>query len=114
MVWAVGTASSTSRGMTCALLLLCTSTTGDSPDTVTVSSTAPTFRSALIVAVKLDCSSTPSRLTVENPGRLNVSTYTPGRRFSILYAPFASVLADRTCSMSAGLDGSTTDPGRRG
>ena len=38
-----------------------------------VSSTAPTFRSALIVAVKSDVSSTFSRLTVLNPGRVNVT-----------------------------------------
>jgi hypothetical protein len=38
-------------------VLLCTSTTGDAPDTVTDSSSAPTFSSALIVAVKFDGSS---------------------------------------------------------
>ena len=35
MVPAVGTASSTSRVSTCCLALLCTSTTGEAPDTVT-------------------------------------------------------------------------------
>ena len=47
---------------------------GAMEETVTVSSTAPTFISALIVAVKFDWSSMPSFLTVENPGRLNVRT----------------------------------------
>ncbi len=73
MVCAEGTASSTSRESTCAFALLCTSTIGDSPATVTVSSTAPTLRSALIVAVKFDCSSTASFFTVANPGSENVN-----------------------------------------
>ncbi len=72
MVCEVGTASSISRDSTCAFELLCTSTTGDWPETVTVSSIAPTFRSALMVEVKFDGSSTPSRFTAENPGRLKV------------------------------------------
>ena len=57
MVLAVGTASSTSRDSTCCLTLLCTSTTGEAPDTVTDSCSVPTLSSTLIVAVKLDCSS---------------------------------------------------------
>ncbi len=84
MVWAEGTASSTSRDNTCDLVLLCTSTIGDSPETVTVSSMAPTFKSALMVAVKFDDSSMPSFFTLENPGSVNVRVYMPGRRFSIL------------------------------
>src|SRR5262245_31318389 len=67
--------------------------------------------SALIVAVKFDASSMPSFLTVEKPGSVNVRVYTPGRRLSILYAPFASVVADRTCSINAGLAASTVTPG---
>ena len=42
-------------------------------ETVTVSSSAPTLRSAFTVAVKVAGSSIPSRLTVENPGRVNVT-----------------------------------------
>ena len=72
MVWADGTASSISRFSTCALTLLWTSTTGDSPETVTVSSTVPTFRSALMVEVKFEGSSMASFLMIENPTRLNV------------------------------------------
>src|SRR5262249_31415054 len=34
-----------------------------------------------------------------------------GRRFSILYAPLASVFTDRTFSISAGLAASTVTPG---
>ena len=67
MVFALGTASSTSRDSTCVFWLVCTSTTGDEPETVTDSSSAPTFRSALTVAVKFEGSSRFSRLTVENP-----------------------------------------------
>ena len=54
-------------------VMLCVSTIGDSPVTVIVSSSAPTFRSALIVAVKSDVSSTPSRLTTLKPGSVNVT-----------------------------------------
>ena len=68
MVPDVGTAFSTSRVSTCCLALLCTSTTGEAPDTVTDSCSVPTLRSMLIVAVKLPCSSTPSRMTVLKPG----------------------------------------------
>src|SRR5688572_33022364 len=35
----------------------------------------------------------------------------PGRRFSILYAPFESVATDRTLSMSTSLAASTVTPG---
>ena len=50
-----------------------TSTTGDAPDTVTDSSSAPTFISPLIVAVKPAGSSTPSRLTVLKPSSEKVT-----------------------------------------
>jgi hypothetical protein len=53
--------------------MLCVSTIGDSPVTVSVSSSAPTFRSTLIVAVKSEVSSMPSRITVENPGSSNLT-----------------------------------------
>ena len=36
-------------------------------------------------AVKVPDSSTPSRCTVAKPGSVNVTVYTPGRRFSIAY-----------------------------
>ena len=69
----VGIASSVSRFSTCDLVVLCTSTTGDAPVTVSVSSSAPTFISAFTVMVKSDGSSRPSRLTVENPPSVKVS-----------------------------------------
>ena len=53
--------------------MFCVSTIGDSAETVIVSSIAPTFRSALIVAVKSDVSSMPSRLTMLKPGSVNVT-----------------------------------------
>ena len=53
---------------------LCTSTIGDSALTVMVSSTAPTCMSAFTVAVNDPKSSTFSRLTVENPVNVNVTT----------------------------------------
>ena len=51
----------------------CTSTTGDSPVTVTVSSTAPTCSWALICTALSPISSTSSRITVLNPGKVNVT-----------------------------------------
>ena len=53
MLRPVGTASSTCRLSTTCCTAFCTSTTGEAPETVTVSSSAPTRRSALMVAVKL-------------------------------------------------------------
>jgi hypothetical protein len=76
----VGMASSASRLSTCDRVVVCTSTVGEVPATVTVSSSAPTLRSLLTVIVKLAGSSRPSRLIVEKPGSVNVSVYTPGRR----------------------------------
>ena len=52
MLRGVGRVSSTSRVSTVCLVVDCTSTSGDAPETVIVSSSAPTFSSALTVAVK--------------------------------------------------------------
>ncbi|PYQ96611.1 MAG: hypothetical protein DMF96_17800 [Acidobacteria bacterium] len=73
MLRPVGIASSTSRVMTVRVVMLCVSTTGDSAVTVIVSATAPTLRSALIVAVKSDVSSTFSRFTPLKPGSVKVT-----------------------------------------
>ena len=75
MYWlrAAGSASMTSAGMTLLRLVLCTSTVGDSPVTVTVSSTEPTVRSALTVAANEPASSMPSRLTTLKPVSVKVS-----------------------------------------
>ena len=75
-----GTASSSCRVRTVVRCAFCTSTTGDSPETVTDSSTAPTRSSALTVAVKFDGSSMPSCTNVLNPGIVNVTLYSPGRK----------------------------------
>ena len=69
----VGTASSSSLRRTCCWAALWTSTTGVWPETVTVSSMAPTRISALTGAVKLTGSSMFSRLTVLNPGSVKVT-----------------------------------------
>src|SRR5688572_22189179 len=45
------------------------------------------------------------------PGSVNVTTYTPGRRSTILYSPLASVTTTRTFSIRAGLAASTVTPG---
>src|SRR5437763_2547799 len=107
----VGIASSASRLRTCALVVLWTSTVGDKPLTVTVSSRAPTFSSLLIVIVKLAGSSSPSRFTVANPVRVKVTVYTPGLRSVRRYAPVESVMAERVFSMRTGLAASTVTPG---
>ena len=70
----VGTVSNVSREIWLRVATFCTSTTGLSPETVTVSASEPTFISALIVAVKFAVSATPSRLNVEKPGRENVTS----------------------------------------
>ena len=53
--------------------VLCTSTTGVSPVTVTVSARAPTLRSALMVAVNDPVNSIPSRRNVLKPCKVNVT-----------------------------------------
>ncbi len=53
-------------------LTLCVSMIGLSPVTVTVSSSAPTFNSALMVAVNDPVSSIPCRLNVLKPVSVNV------------------------------------------
>ena len=70
--WA-GMASRTWRVSTVCWSTLWVSTTGLSPDTVMVSSTAPTRSSAFTVAVNPVVSSTPSRLTVLKPGNVKVT-----------------------------------------
>ena len=73
MLRPVGSVSSTSRVITVRVVMLCVSTIGDSADTVIVSCIAPTFRSALIVAVKSEVSSTFSRFTTLKPGSVKVT-----------------------------------------
>src|SRR5678815_4349054 len=84
---------------------------GDSPRTVTVSSSDPTRRSTSIVAVRVPDNWMPSRLTVLNPCRLTVTEYVPGGRETMRYCPVPSVTTDRTFSVSAGLAASTETPG---
>jgi hypothetical protein len=60
--------------MTISRLAFCTSTTGDSPVTTTLSSMLPTRISIGIVTVCVPASSIFSRLTVEKPGSVNVRT----------------------------------------
>jgi hypothetical protein len=69
----LGMAASTSLLTVVCTRALWTSTTGVSPVTVIVSSRAPTLRSPLMVATNSPVSSMPSRLTVLNPGNVNVN-----------------------------------------
>ena len=64
-----GMAVSTSLSRIVCTRALCTSTVGDSPVTVTVSSRLPTRRSAFTVATNSPRSSTFSRLTTLKPGQ---------------------------------------------
>ena len=100
-----------SASSTCWRAVFWTSTTGDSPVTVMVSSTAPTRISAFTDAVNDPVNSMPSRRTVLNPGSEMVTVYAPGRRFSTRYCPASSVTTERTFSISAGLATSTVTPG---
>ena len=87
------------------------STSGESPVTVIVSSTAPTASSALTVATIEPLRLIPSRTSDRKPGRVNVTEYSPGRRLVMVNRPPPSVTAVRTCSISAGLRASTVTPG---
>ncbi len=73
MLCAVGSASMTSRVITICFDTAWMSTSGVAPETVMVSSTAPTFNSAFTFAVKSVVSSMPSRFTELKPGRTNVT-----------------------------------------
>ena len=64
----------TSRFTTVCCRVFWTSTSDACPDTVIVSSTAPTRNSTLTVAVTPAESSTPSRFTVLKPGSVKVTT----------------------------------------
>ncbi len=63
----------TSLVMTISRRAVCTSTTGDSAETVIVSEMAPTRISTGIVNVCVPVSSMPSRLTVLKPASVKVS-----------------------------------------
>ena len=72
MLRPVGMASSTSVSSTSTRRVDCTSTTGASPETVIVSSRAPTDSSASTVTVKPAGSSWFSTMTVEKPGSVKL------------------------------------------
>ena len=107
----VGSASRISRSSTSCCTTLRMSTSGDSPVTVIDSSTPPTRSSAFTVAIMAPESEMPSRTTVEKPGMVKVTVYSPGRRSMMVNRPWPSVTTVRACSMSAGLDASTVTPG---
>ena len=66
--WAPGRFDSFDASKLVAVVVDATSTTGDSPVTVTVSSSVATRMLALMVAWKPRPTSTPSRTKVVNPG----------------------------------------------
>src|SRR3954471_20599189 len=107
----VGSEAIVSPLTVCCRRTLCTSTTGASPVTVTVSSIDPTFSSMFTVATNAPVNSMPWRFTELNPGSEKATEYVPGRRSTMRYWPELSVMAVRTFSMSAGLAASTATPG---
>src|SRR5215470_14480323 len=88
-----------------------TSTTGDSPVTVTDSARPPTFISAPMVMTPPPDNSTPSRTTVAKPASVKVILYVPGGRSGMRYWPDSSETPVRALVMSAGLDASIVTPG---
>ena len=72
-VFPVGTVSRRACEITFCCVMFWVSTSGVWPDTVTVSSSPPTFSSTFNVAVKLGVSSRPSRLNGAKPGSVNVT-----------------------------------------
>src|SRR5712675_2941548 len=87
------------------------STTGVSPVIVTDSARLPMRISTLMVMTPEPATSTPSRLTGENPLSVNVTVYVPGGSSVIRYWPAPSVTPWRDFSVSATLDASTATPG---
>ena len=59
------------------------STSGAALETVTVSSSPPTFNSAFTVAVNAAGNSKPSRFNVLKPASVKVTVYVPGRNSMI-------------------------------
>ncbi len=106
-----GSVSIASREIVCVREACCTSTCGAWPETVTVSSSAPTFISVFTVAMKSAGKSMRSRTTVLNPASVKVTEYTPGRSASSRYRPWPSLTVVLDCSISAGLAAVTVTPG---
>src|SRR4029453_12903618 len=77
------------------------SITGDAPDTVTVSCTVASARSAFTVAVKPSEIWMPLRFTVLKPVRSKSTSYTPGGTAGNRYWPFSLV----TCVCAPIIDG---------
>ena len=73
IVRAFGMASRVSRVIISSLRVLWRSTVGDSPETVIVSCTVLTFKSAFTVATNVPVNSRRSRWTVAKPARANVT-----------------------------------------
>jgi hypothetical protein len=69
---------------TACVIVFLTSTTGEAPETVTVSCRLPTRRSAFTCASNVPLSTIPSRLMLLNPVSENVTVYVPGRRSTML------------------------------
>ena len=77
--------------------MLCTSTIGESPVTVIVSSIEPTLRSASTVAVNVPGSSTPSRRTDWNPVKREVDRVGAGPQIDDTIA--AGLVGDRRADL---------------
>ena len=74
---------------------LVTSTRGDTPVTVTDSSSPPTAMARLRVMVVPTCTSRPERSTLRNPASRATTRYVPGTSCEAEYAPSALLVTSR-------------------
>ena len=88
------------------------STTGDWPTTLTVSLTAPTFSTALMLATKPAVNRTLSRASPWNPSSSYRTSYTPMGSTVSRYSPSPSVTVVISAIWSAALLIVTVTPGR--
>jgi len=87
------------------------STSGEAPETVIVSVTAPTFISESTRAVNPTVSRTPSRRTFWNPASSNTTVNTPMGSGDRRYSPRSSVTLTTDGTCSDGLVAVTVTPG---
>ena len=106
-----GSVSMTSRVMTCVREACCTSTCGVSPETVMVSSSAPTFMSALIVITTSDGTSTAVAHDGAEARQRKREFVNAGSQRVDAVAPLVVGDGRSDFSMMAGLAASTVTPG---
>jgi len=88
------------------------STTGDSPRTVTVSSTGETSMVILTNVVFLKVTSTFLEMVVLKPGKVNVRSYLPTGKNENLNSPLVEVVVERFFLIRASPERLMVTPGR--